>query len=143
MNLKSAFNANTRKYINVLIHDTGSYQRINREAGNEFKSDMKYIMDKHMQMNNNLLDKHVKWNTMLLGFGFGAMGIGFTILYNKSEQDKNALNDKIDRNTTELHTKIDRNTTELHTKIDRNTTELNAINTKIDQLLAGQTKNRW
>ncbi len=76
----------------------------------EFKSDVNKTIDRHIQMTNTILK-------FTMG-GFGALGFGLVILYQKTETDKKELNDKIDNNTKALNDKIDNNTKELNDKLD-------------------------
>ncbi len=69
----------------------------------EFKTDIRQTMDKHIQMTNMILKSTMSVMTM----GFGALGGGLVMLYQKTETDKKDLNDKIDHNTKELNTKMD------------------------------------
>ena len=102
---KRMFTTHAKQYLNIMMHNPN--KQFNYNEFIQFKSDIKYIIDKHINMNN-----------ALLGFGFSAMGVGFGILYNKSEQDKQQLNAKIDNHSKELNAKIDNHSKELNAKID-------------------------
>ncbi len=69
----------------------------------EFKSDVRIILDKHIQMTN-----------MITITGFGAMGGGLVMLYQKTESDKKELKEDV----KELNAKMDNNTKELNAKMD-------------------------
>ena len=92
MMFKRMFTTHAKQYLNIMMHNPN--KQFNYNEFIQFKSDIKYIIDKHINMNNALL-------------GFSAMGIGFSILYNKSEQDKQQLIAKIDNHSKELNAKID------------------------------------
>ncbi len=93
----------------------------------EFKTDMTKTMDKHFQMTNTIMRFTIA--------GFGALGGGLVMLYQKTEIDKKELNAKIDNNTKDLNDKIDSNTKELNDKLDTKTKELNdKLDTKTKEL---------
>lgn len=115
----------------------------------EFKSDTNRIIDKHITMNNTIMSNIM--TTMCVGFG--ALGSGMVMLYQKSETDKKELyqksetdkkelNQKIDSVQKELNQKIDSVQKELNEKIEQNKIELNEkieynrkeVNQKIDHL---------
>ncbi len=104
----------------------------------EFKTDMTKTMDKHFQMTNTIMDKHFQMTNTIMRFtiaGFGALGGGLVMLYQKTEIDKKELNAKIDNNTKDLNDKIDSNTKELNDKLDTKTKELNdKLDTKTKEL---------
>ena len=73
----------------------------------EFKSDINRTLDKHIHMSNTILDKHIQMNNTIMMAGFGALGGGMAMLYQKTEVDKKDLNHKIDTNTADLDKRID------------------------------------
>jgi uncharacterized protein YjeT (DUF2065 family) len=73
----------------------------------EFKSDINRTLDKHIHMSNTILDKHIQMNNNIMMVGFGALGGGIVLLYQKTEMDKKELNQKIDTNKIELDQRID------------------------------------
>jgi hypothetical protein len=62
----------------------------------EFKSDINRTLDKHIHMNNTIMMA-----------GFGALGGGMVMLYQKTEVDKKELNHKIDKRIDHLDKRID------------------------------------
>ncbi len=83
----------------------------------EFKTDVRTIIRDFKTDVNNTLDKHIQMTNMVTIAGFGGLGGGLAMLYNKTETDKkelkedakelNAKSDKIEANAKELNTKMD------------------------------------
>ncbi len=83
----------------------------------ECKSDV-YATIRDFKVNvNNILDKHIQMTNIVVGItiaGFGGLGGGLVMLYQKTEFDKKELNDKIDNNRNEINSKV----SELNAKLD-------------------------
>jgi hypothetical protein len=67
----------------------------------EFKSDTNRIIDKHITTNNTIMSNIM--TTMYIGFG--ALGGGVVMLYQKSETDKKEIDQKLDKVLSALETK--------------------------------------
>jgi uncharacterized protein YlxW (UPF0749 family) len=124
-----------RKMFSTMTHQSAKHLR-GYNPFVEFKSDINRTLDKHIQMNNTIIDRMMA--TMMAGFG--ALGGGIVILYQKTEVDKKELDHKIDTNKVELDKRIDH----LDKRMEHLEHRMDHIDQKLDEVLALMTApKKW